>query len=238
MVNKAISGLAVAAAMLAVGQAQAALTPSGSVGGAPTGVSKANFDELVLGSGSQAVAVVPAGSLNGTMTVSFTPEGQVVQGASEGKYAPPFLSGGNGAGFGSPNQADGADATKYLTTGTSGSEVILSFSKPQRYLGLLWGSVDTYNTLTFYSAGGSVGSLTGSDVFKSPNGDQGVNGTIYVNINSSLAFDTVIARSSEYAFEFDNVAFNVTPVPEASTWPAGIAALGMLVASFLRYRKS
>ena len=44
------------------------------------------------------------------------------------------------------------------------------------------------------------------------NGDQGVNGTYYVNINSNTFFDTVIATSTQYAFEFDNVSFNPTNI--------------------------
>ncbi len=41
-----------------------------------------------------------------------------------------------------------------------------------------------------------------------------------MNINSTLPFTYAVATSSQYAFEFDNVAFNPTPaslVPEPST---------------------
>lgn len=219
-----------AACALAVCQvANATLTISGSVGGAPTGVNRVNFDDLTVGT----VTGVTASGPNGSVTVTTTPDAAVVEGTVSGKYAAPYLSGGNGAGFGPSggNQADGADATPYLTSGMdSGSypnaSVTLTFSSAEKYFGLLWGSVDSYNTLSFYDANNNlVGSVTGSDVLASPNGDQGVNGTVYVNINSDVAFTTVIATSSQYAFEFDNVAYNATPVPEATTMIAGALLL-------------
>ena len=66
----------------------------------------------------------------------------------------------------------------------------------------------------------------------SANGDQGAAGTFYVNINSTLSFTTVVATSSQYAFEFDNVAFNATSVvPEPATiflFGAGLLGLGFI----------
>ena len=148
------------------------------------------------------------------------------------QYAAPFLSNNNGVPFGDPT--NGPDATTYLTTGLG--SVTLSLPEHEKYLGLLWGSVDGYNTLDLYDGATLVGSITGSEVTAGANGDQGVNGTYYVNINSTQAFDKVVARSSQYAFEFDNVAFNSTRVPE----PAGMAVLGMglIGLGFARRRRS
>lgn len=70
-----------------------------------------------------------------------------------------------------------------------------------------------------------IGFITGVNVTNSANGDQGANGTFYVNINSSLPFNTVVASSTGNAFEFDNVAYattTATSVPE----PASFAMLG------------
>jgi hypothetical protein len=162
------------------------------------------------------------------ITISFTGDAQSVTGSLGGVYAAPFLSGGNGTGFGSPDQPNGIDTTVYVTSGISTVQLDLPPPDLYQYFGLLWGSIDTYNTLEFYdtSGGGSpalIFSISGTDVFAGANGDQGVNGTLYVNITSSVPFNRVVARSSQYAFEFDNGAFNATiPVPE----PAMLALLG------------
>jgi hypothetical protein len=211
-----------------VGQADAALLVASSVGGAPTGVTLDNLDWLSLGA---------AGGLSpqSGLVVSFMPDAKAVQGGLAGQYAAPFLSGGNGAGFGNPigsNQANGLDSSTYLTTGsttTNGNAAVeLLLPGSQLYFGLLWGSVDAYNTLRFYDGATLVGQVTGSDVLASPNGDQGLNGTVYVNISSTTAFNRVVATSAGYAFEFDNLAFNESvPVPEpASLLLVGVALLG------------
>lgn len=209
------------------GTAGAAIAVSGSVGGAPTGVILDNLDWLTLGSSG---GLSPQSGI----TVNFTPNAQAVQGAVGGQYAAPFLSGGNGTGFGNPigtNQPNGADTTTYITSGSTGApgfgaaaaEILLP-GAGYYYFGLLWGSVDGYNTLSFYDGATLIGSVTGANVVASPNGNQGVNGTLYVNMTSSLPFNRIVATSSQFAFEFDNIAFGrAVPTPE----PGSLALLGL-----------
>jgi hypothetical protein len=185
--------------------ARAGITIDALVGGAPTGVNYANFDGLQLGA---------AGGMSNGIIVSFGADGQAVQGSQSGVYAAPYLSNGNGTLFGDPN--NGPDTTTYLSTGIG--SVTLTLPGEEKYFGLLWGSVDAYNTLSLYNGSTLVGSLTGADVTSNANGDQGEFGTFYVNINSTESFDNVVATSSSYAFEFDNVAYNSTAVPEPSSF--------------------
>ena len=221
------------ATVATAGTAHAVLFVSGSIGGAPVGVTLENFDTLPLGS---AGGVTPSG-----ITVSFVPGAQAVTGSLAGVYAAPFLSGNNGDGFGpgGTDQPNGPDTTTYLAAGstnaTPGAMLTLLFPALEQYLGLLWGSVDSFNTLEFFNGAVSVGTLTGGDVDASPDGDQGVNGTLYVNVNSTLPFDRVVATSTAFTFEFDNVAFNVDQVPEAGS--LAILGLGLLgVAAAARRR--
>jgi hypothetical protein len=222
-------GLALALGLIGAVAHGAPLTYSGSVGGAPTGVVLDDLDWLAIGT---------AGGTNNGVTINFTPDAKAVQGSVGGEYAAPYVSGGNGAGFGN---ADGPDATTYITTGSTGAfsdaKVEILLPGYNMYFGLLWGSVDDYNTLRFYDGATLIGSITGSDVFSSPNGDQGINGTLYVNINSTIAFNRVVATSSQYAFEFDNIAFNETnPVPEPGT--LALLGLGLLGAGAMRRRRT
>ena len=133
----------------------------------------------------------------------------------------------------------GVDLTPYLTTGSTGAvagaTTTLQLPGLEKYFEILWGSVDNYNTLSFYNGATLVGAITGSDVTGSPNGDQGVNGTLYVNITATggTAFDRVVAASSQYAFEFDNVAFNRSipidrSIPAPEPFSLSIMGTGLL----------
>lgn len=210
---------------LAAPQAINAISISGSVGGAPTGVNYLNFDSLALGSGAYLVPTVAGSAVNESIALQVTSNAGVVQGSVGGQYAAPFISGANDVNFamvGQPNP--GADTTHYLTSGKLPSGVIeFTFNSPQQYFGLLWGSVDGFNTLTFLDAANNVvDTVTGGDVLTSPNGDQGVNGTLYVNINTTSPYSKVRLTSTEFAFEIDNVSYNVAPV----STPDGGAILG------------
>jgi hypothetical protein len=168
--NRRFSGLSfIAAPLLAFctgTDAGASFTIDATVGGAPTGVSYVNFDNLAPGN---------APGSSGGIGVTYSGGGQAVQGSSAGIYAAPFLSNGNGSLFGDPT-VSGPDATTYLTTGIG--SVSLSLPGPEKYIGLLWGSVDSYNSLQFYDASNAlIGTITGLDVTAAANGNQGASGT-------------------------------------------------------------
>jgi hypothetical protein len=201
---------------------------SGTVGGAATGAVKVTFDELLTGAGPQSTG--PGG--NGISITHVAGDAQIVTGEATNVYAAPFLSGDNGDGFGG---GIGDDTTNYLTTGIG--EIGFKFDSKQNYFGLLWGSVDDYNSLEFKYLGAHVVTVTGTDIWLNANGDQGANGTFYVNLQADAGtwYDEVIFKSTGYAFEFDNVAYGLdVGVPDSG---ATVALLGLSFACLFFFRR-
>lgn len=183
-----------------------------TIGGVPSvsGATLETFDEP-----SPAILTVsgPAGIVPGT----------------PGYFAGPYFSDSTAAYFGETPTL-GTDSTPFVGVG-SYATATLSFSAPQNYLGLLWGSVDADNSLTFYdTANNVIGTVYGSAFPPATYyGDQGVDGTFYVNITSTIPFSTVVASNSGDQFEFDDVAYAmVVPEPSSSAWlGCGLCLLGL-----------
>jgi hypothetical protein len=204
----------------------AAATLSATIGGAPTVAgTNVNFDSLAQTGGTTDEGITVSFSGIGAGTIAVP---NVV-----GKYAAPYISGGNGTLFGN-TQADGPGVTPYLSTGIG--QVTLQLDQYHNYFGLLWGSVDDYNTLSFFDGSTLLFSYTGLDVDQLAKGNQGAGGTFYVNINSDTGFNRVVASSTRYGFEFDNVALEanlvppaeVLPIPEPHTYVMLLAGLVLL----------
>lgn len=174
-------------------------TVSATVGGAPTAASGATYVNF-------------ANPLPSGLSLSYSGQGNLATGSNWWESAP-YLSGNNGTLFGE-TQATGPLQTAYASTGTG--SITMNFAKSENYFGLLWGSVDAWNNLSFYDNGTLVGTLLGTSVTANPHGDTGINGTYYVNINSSQAFNQVVASSQYNSFEFANLAYYSTPVVSPS----------------------
>ena len=202
--------------------AHAALTVSTTADAAAAGVHYVNFND------------VSSGHLaSGGVSITFTPNSWINIGAA------PYLSNGNGVPFGD-NTFSGPDTTEFLFAGTP---VTLALPGPQQYFGILWGSVDPSNSLSFYAQDGTlVGVVTGSDVNADANGSWDADGTSYVNVTSSLAFTTVVVDGGDSIFEFDNVAYNASvPVASSVSEPstAALAFAGLLATlGFARKRRA
>jgi hypothetical protein len=170
-------------------------------------------------------------------TIQFVPpfpsDQGVVRGAFPGQYAvpvagvsssqPEYLTGD----YGSPLTTSVAESGNYLSTGLG--SIVITFANPQTKFALLWGSIDTSNSLTFNDAENSQ--VTGSEVQAAAmgfvsNGYQGPGGSAYVVVDTSTPFTTVTATSGGISFEFAGVAGSnlpFDPTPE----PAGVYLCGM-----------
>src|SRR5690606_4565649 len=106
------------------------------------------------------------------------------------------------------------------------------------YLGLYYGSIDNYNQIDFYSGTTLLRPLTGAEILGSQggtSGDQYQSGSnVYVNLffNPEEAFTAFELRTTDRAFEFDNIVVGLSSRPPVTPVPAppalGLIVLGML----------
>ncbi len=138
-----------------------------------------------------------------TLDATFSGSGHagLVSGSS-GDTAAPFIGPGV------------ADPTNYLSIGADGTETI-TFAHEQNAFGLYWGSVDSYNTISFYHGATLVASYTGADISPLfPTGNQGsFSSNGYVEFAGLSQFDKVVLGSGSNAFEIDNISAGTVPAP-------------------------
>lgn len=223
------SVLAMAAVLAAPASTAALITAE--VGGVPDGAAfYENFDSLASGGGKTAHGI----------TVSFNGKGAGVASLPDmaGYYAAPVIIGDSALSFGNI-QSEGPNETQYLTSGMG--QVVMELEGDHQYFGLLWGSTDDHNLLSFYHGDTFLFAFTGMDVENAAGYTAEAAGNFYVNITSGESFNKVIASSTRYGFEFDNVALGYGPivlpqqpgeVPEPDTMT--LVALGVLVSIFRR----
>lgn len=148
----------------------------------------------------------------------------LVNGSQSGKYAQPL-------GVNSP----------YLTVpnpSPTTQSAIFGLGSLANYFGLFWGSIDSYNSVSFYLNNTLIASYSGANIVgQFANGNQlSYSSNRYVNFDfGSDAFDTVKLTSTGFAFESDNHAFKkIINVTEPATFL--LMLLGLIGLAVVRRR--
>ncbi len=208
--------LAVLVALAAAGSAQAVVTVTSTNGP----------DTQPLPTGQSVIYDFESGTPAG-LTGNFN----IVQGSATGLYAAPL-----------------GDTTKYLTVpgiGSTGSATLV-LNQSYRTLSFYWGSIDTYNSVTYLTAAGvSLGTFSGGMIPSAPaDGSQG-NALNNRRVNWDFGADavkTLVFTSTGNSFELDNIAGAAanqsSPTPEPTTWAMLAAGIGMVGASMRSRRRS
>lgn len=203
-------------------------------------VSSAQAGQITLGNG----AILSATSAFGATTAPFA-LGNFGQANINGLVSTATIQTANGGSISfSPNNGTpqaglydgsvgGVAATPFTGTNIAPTNylaaepndpVTISFSTPISSFNLLWGSVDTFNSLTFSFFNGTTTTnaftITGNDIGQAVGGGFQIIGGLpaFVALSNVPSFNRVVATSSSAAFEFSPGV----QVPE----PASLALLG------------
>jgi hypothetical protein len=236
--RKTLAALGLISSLLVCGRAYANVvaTPFGLELGSPTIFNPITGTVSIETFNTNKTPLGQTGSYS-TPFASFSGGGVIVKGSSSGNYAAPWIGPG---GF--------ADPFRYLAVGANQSEEI-SFSSEKTAFGLYWGSIDSYNTISFYNEGSLVYTLNGaglnSAITSGPKltdggGQTGFKSNGFVSFYDLGDFNEVVLSSTQNAFEVaDLEAYGpknvVSGVPESSTWFMMI--LGFVGVGLVAYRR-
>ncbi|MGC8711725.1 MAG: PEP-CTERM sorting domain-containing protein [Leptodesmis sp.] len=147
----------------------------------------------------------------------------IVQGSIVNNYATPL-----------------GNTTHYLTISNVGSgkagatgSVTLNFASALDYFGLYWGSVDPYNSISFFNGDTLLATFTGNDVSTTASGSWvSATDNLYANFfaGHDEAFNKVVLSSTGIAFESDNFAYRAAPEPLT----LGGTAIGLALGARMR----
>ena len=149
---------------------------------------------------------------------------------------PTYLTGD----YGSTQTTDPLASGNYLSTGTG--SITVTFDRPEISLGLLWGSIDTSNSVTFDNGDTFTGAqIQALALGFAGNGYQGAGGSAYVLAVESDPFTSLTFSSGVTSFELASVVASVeriSPVPLPASAPMfGAALLGLAGLGYAAKRK-
>jgi hypothetical protein len=278
MTRHVTATLVLAAGTMGVAQASlVSITPNVTIQGAATNpvatgsVNTVNLDSAVATANSSNSAFPYGGNMYygyiyaGPWTVSVNVPAS--EGIVKGTYnAPPFAqtyaapvdSTGNPitgyylstGGYGAQSANGTANApTAAYGSGAAGGDVQLSFATAQSYFGLLWGSIDASNVLSFYNGSTLVASITGTQALSSAAGVgygcqvAGCSEYFLVNFLNGAKYTSVVFGNTGNAapsFESANFQYATTNVPGTTTGvpePTSVALLGIGLAGLVAARR-
>ena len=213
------------------------LTASSAAGAtsAPAGFTLNNFGT------SSTVGFVSSAPITGTNGRTITFNNSTTAGAQSGLYAG---SKPNVAISPYTGTSLASQSAEYAVAQPGGHSVSITFAAgaTATTFSLLWGSVDTFNSLDldFFSGSTLVSDLavTGSEVASAVGGTFAANGmtSAFVSVTDSTPFTSVQVASTGTSFEFVPAVTTVTGVPE----PGSITLLGagLLGLGFINSRPS
>ena len=133
----------------------------------------------------------------------------------------------------SPWEGSSEPGTKFWTIGYNASgpnypnPAVLNFDADHNEISFLWGSVDAYNSISFYGTGGFIETYTGAMLLAAfPQVTSGL-GAALVSIVVS-GFNEIRFSSSNNAFELSNITVSDSETPRVPL-PSAILLLGSVV---------
>jgi len=190
-----------------------------------TAASAATITATNLGDGVDAYLL--AGDLTAGTTVNvatpYTIDAQVRTGNADDLYRSPYDFSGDAGVL-------NFEGLSYFAVGPDNlpNPATLAFGGAADAIEMHWGSIDSFNGMTFLMDGVVVGSLDHSDIAPSYSEPTGL-GASYILIESSMKFNSVLFDSgSTSAFEFANVSVALVPLPAGMLLLlTGVAGLGV-----------